>query len=675
MHRSRILSGFLLFAALVPLACQPPAREPVAEPDLHTFSRAPLAETPYALLPIGAVKPEGWLLEELRRQANGMTGRLDEWYPTVGATNGWLGGDGDVWERGPYWLDGLVPLAYILEDVHLIEKARPYIEWTLASQREDGFFGPAPEEASTENTAQQQRKNAADWWPRMVMLKVLQQWYEATGDERVPAFMTNYFRYQLARLDVEPLGHWTGWATARGGENQASILWLYNLTGEPFLLELGQKIFEQSNDWTGDFEKGKVSTDYWYTHVVNVAMGIKQPAIEYLQTGDIRYLNAVRTGLAGLMEKHGQASGMFSGDELIHGTEPTRGTELCAVVELMFSLETLMAITGDVDYIDRLEKIAYNALPTQVNDDHTGRQYFQQVNQVRVSFGDHQLFYDGYQDALCYGLLTGYPCCTTNYHQGWPKFTRSLWLASQDRGLAALVYAPSHVTARVGADGREVTLREETNYPFEEQVRFVVETDAPTTFPLHLRIPAWAEGARLRINSAEWEPQIPGRIVTVDREWRDGDAVTLELPMAVRMSTWYERSVAVERGPLLYALPVDENKRLVDAPKPGADEHARWEMTPTAAWNYGLVFDRSDLAASFEVVTTDMPAYPWTADAVPVRIKANGVRIPGWHEYNGSAGRTPPSPVRVENGVAEPITLIPYGASTLRVAAFPEIAR
>jgi hypothetical protein len=310
-----------------------------------------------------------------------------------------------------------------------------------------------------------------------------------------------------------------------------------------------------------------------------------------------------------------------------------------------------------------------------VNDDHTGRQYFQQVNQVRVRFGDHQIFFEPYQDALCYGILTGYPCCTTNYHQGWPKLTRNLWLATKDRGLAALVYAPSTVTAKVGAVGQEVTLRQDTHYPFEEQVRIVVETATPASFPLHLRIPAWAEDARIQINNEAAMPQSAGQIVRLEREWHGGDVVTVDLPMTVRLSTWHERSLAVERGPLLYALAIDEEKTLKDAPKPGAETHTHWEVDPRSDWNYGLMIDRENLDEAFEVVQTEMPAYPWSPETVPIRIRTNGVRIPGWTEYNGSAGRIPPSPKRVPDAVLEPITLIPYGASTLRIAAFPEVVR
>ena len=121
-------------------------------------------------LPLGAVLPNGWLRRQLQIQAEGLTGHLDEIWPDVGKNSGWLGGTGESWERGPYFVDGLVPLAYLLHDERLIAKARPWVEWTLTHQGEDGRIGPP--------------KNT-DWWPNMVMLKVLTQYQEATGDPRV----------------------------------------------------------------------------------------------------------------------------------------------------------------------------------------------------------------------------------------------------------------------------------------------------------------------------------------------------------------------------------------------------------------------------------------------------------------------------------------------------------
>ena len=162
------------------------------------FNRAPLVMNQFAELPLGSISPKGWIREMLIRQKEGATGNLDVLYPEVmGDRNGWLGGDGDQWERGPYWIDGLLPLAYILKDSALIAKTKPWVEWALQSQKESGYFGP---EKDYPFEAGLQRDNCQDWWPRMVVLKILQQYYLATNDQRVINFMTKYFDYQLKKL-------------------------------------------------------------------------------------------------------------------------------------------------------------------------------------------------------------------------------------------------------------------------------------------------------------------------------------------------------------------------------------------------------------------------------------------------------------------------------------------
>jgi len=223
---------------------------------LYLNNKAPLLSKPYMELPLGSIKPLGWLKDQLIRQKNGLTGHLDEVYePVMGPRNGWLGGDGDVWERGPYWIDGLLPLAYIMDDKELIEKTRPWIEWTLNSQREDGYFGPF---ADRENEPGLQRQNARDWWPKMVMLKVLQQYYSATNDERVITLLLNYFRFQLKELPEKPLDNWTHWGADRGGDNLAVVYWLYNITGEDFLLNLAELIHHQTENWTAICHDGEL---------------------------------------------------------------------------------------------------------------------------------------------------------------------------------------------------------------------------------------------------------------------------------------------------------------------------------------------------------------------------------------------------------------------------------
>src|SRR5690625_1286817 len=205
----------------------------------YVTNRKPLSAQPYTELPIGNIKPKGWLLEQLNIQREGLTGNLDEVYSKViGSNNGWLGGDGDGWERGPYWLDGLVPLAYLLDDEKLKKKAQKWIDWSLENQQGDGYFGPVPFDEEPEPAQGIQKTPRRDWWPKMVMLKVLKQYYMATQDARVLNLMSNYFRYQLEHLPEKELGHWSFWANRRGGDNLQIVYWLYNQTGDDFLLEL-----------------------------------------------------------------------------------------------------------------------------------------------------------------------------------------------------------------------------------------------------------------------------------------------------------------------------------------------------------------------------------------------------------------------------------------------------
>lgn len=653
--------------------------------DFYVSNRAPLVAEPYMELPIGAIQPRGWLLEQLKRQRSGLTGNLDKVYPqVVGKSNGWLGGDGDGWERGPYWLDGLVPLAYILDDQELKDKAQKWIEWSLNNQRDDGYFGPVPFDKEPEPIRGVQRSPRKDWWPKMVMLKVLKQYYMATEDERVLDLMTEYFRYQLEHLPEQPLDNWSYWGNRRGGDNLLMVYWLYNRTGDEFLLELGDLIHSQTFDWTGIFSSGKIAqlNPVPDLHTVNIAMGLKEPVIYYQKNHNLDYIQAVKEGLADLRNVHGFVSGLYGADENLHGNSPTQGTELCTVVEMMYSFEQMARITGDTYFADYLEKVAFNALPTQHDDEYSSRQYFQQANQVQVSHKVRNFFNDA-NAQLCYGILTGYPCCTTNMHQGWPKLVQNLWYATKDNGLAAMIYTSSEVTAQVG-DGTEVTVVEETEYPFKENIRFTIHTPDDVRFPFKLRIPGWARQAHIEINGKQWK-QVEGtggRMVTIDRTWSDGDSVELRLPMDVRVSRWAERSAGVERGPLVYALKVGERWEQLP-PEEGnwRIENPYREVYPTDPWNYGLT-EESIEKMNFKVIYHDDKSgrYPWNLENVPVEIKTGAKQIKEWKLYQHSAGPLPVSGQHLyghksgtEDVATEKVTLVPYGATTLRISQFPVV--
>lgn len=652
---------------------------------LLSCSERPALNRAYEELPLGSIRPEGWLKEMLVRQRDGISADLDKTYPQVmGERNGWLGGDGDQWERGPYWIDGLLPLAYVLDDQSLKDKVQPWIEWALHSQKEDGSFGPDTDYPNEEGL---QRDNARDWWPRMVVLKVLQQHYNATGDRRVIDFMLRYFRYQLETLPEYPLDHWTDWAYFRVCDNMNVALWVYAQTGEEWILDLVRLMHEQGHDFTDMFlntydlaEKGSI-------HCVNLAQGLKEPVVYFQMDPDPKYLEAVRKGLADIRRFNGFPCGMYGGDECLHGNCPTQGSELCSAVELMYSLEEMLKITGEPDFADHLERIAFNALPAQVSDDFALHQYFQQANQVMISKGKHNFDVSNGETSLLMGFLSGFPCCLSNLHQGWPKFTQNLWYRTPEGGLAALAYAPCRVETEV--DGVKVNIKEQTRYPMEGTVRIEVETSSPVAIPLEFRIPSWTtEEAVLKVNGEAVAECVPGTVAKVMRTWTSSDVVTLDFPMTLKTDRWYENAASIERGPLVYALKVEEEWVELDSHHPRYGS-SYWEVHPETPWNYALYQkDLDNLSEAYEVVVDEERLdsdWYWSLDSAPISIKARGVRVADWTLDKGHAGPMPYSKAfrkcthettsRKSEGRWEEITLIPYGATTLRVSEFPVLTR
>jgi hypothetical protein len=656
-----VLGGLL--AAAVP-AARPddkPAKDDKPGPSVG--NRDPLRPAPLTRLPIGSITPRGWLRAQLEAEAKGMTGHLEEisewckfddsaWSDPKGKGRG-------GWEELPYWLKGYGDLGYVLKDEHIIKEAKRWIDAVLAGQDEDGWFGPRELKTSLDGKP--------DLWPNMIMLNVLQSYYEYGGDERVLPFMTKYFRWELRVPDADFLAGY--WPKMRAGDNLESVYWLYNRTGDKFLLDLAAKIHKASANWTDGVPD-------W--HGVNLTQGFREPAVYYIQSGDKKNLEAAERNYRTVMDQYGQfPGGGFAADEVCRKGygDPRQGFETCSMVEFMHSFEMLTKITGDPVWADRCEEIAFNSLPAALTADQKALHYLTGANMARLDKADHRPGIGNGGCMLAYSPLAVYRCCQHNVSHGWPYFAEELWLADADKGLCASLYAPCEVEAKAGDGAAAVKIVEETDYPFGDVITFKFSMPKPATFPLRLRVPAWrARRPEVKINGETVAAAVvkPSYIVLLN-EWKDGDVVTLRLPMALKVRTWEKNkgAVSVDYGPLTFALKVGEKY----ARAGGTDDWPEWEATPTTPWNYGLVLDPKAPAGSLELWRRDGPPpdRPFTPDAVPIEVKAKAKKIPNWgFDRTGLVGVLRQSPVRSDEPT-ETVTLIPMGAARLRIAAFPVI--
>ena len=621
-------------------------------------------------LPPGSVRPEGWLRKQMELQRDGLTGRAEDLYVDIGESDWLTGGKRGgqfSWERGPYYAKGLVALAFALDDAGLKARAKRWIEAYLASQRPDGDIG-----ARNRN-----------WWANMIALWTLRDWCEATGDARVVPFMEKYFAFQRGCFaGGDSFAKDSPWAVARAGDELDVVLWLHRKTGKAEWLDFARIVAAMSADWTAYYRNGGWGgwgPEGYRAHIVNFMQGLKTPPQKWLLGGGEADRTAFRAALCAdgwAIKMHGRPDRAVNGTEPLSGRSASQGTELCATAEHILSSQVALEILGDAEIADDLEFAAYNTLPATLSPDGKGIRYYCLLNQPECVNGNLH-FRDNGRDYFCNvpGPYSGFGCCRSNFHFAWPKFSESMWM-KREGGLAATAYGDCTVKTPLA------TIAESGGYPFSDKVRLEIVDASGGEWPLFVRIPGWCGKAEIGVNGYCAAANPPaGSFARISRKWRRGDVVEVSLPSKVAVTHWKDDSVAVSRGPLLYALKIDADEKNVEAASSkNAKRDANGvlrdvelgfpmkELRAKSPWNYALVADGA----------TGEPSFNVKGGGLDLRLETKAARTDyaGWGAMRAQgparAEDPPPSPVSPETlGEVERIELSPIALTQLRITLFP----
>ena len=514
----------------------------VDQNDWYGGNKAPLMPSHFIKLPMGSIQPKGWILKLQELQKDGLCGHLGEisaWLDKK--NNAWLSvGGNHGWEEVPYWLRGYSDMAFILNDPEMKKETMIWINAIMKSQQASGWFGPEVRNGD---------HKYLDFWSNMLVLFTLQDYYEFSHNQRVIDFMTNYFKFELSVPDEAYLSSY--WEDSRGGDNLYSVYWLYNITGDKFLLDLAEKTHRCTANWMQ-----KSTLPNW--HNVNIAQCFREPATWFLSSADSAHLAATYNDYYLIRRTFGQVpGGMFGSDEnaRMGYIDPRQGTETCGFAEQMTSDGILTRITGDTMWADNCEDVLLNSFVAAFTPDMKALRYITCPNEVTADDKNHAPGIANEGPFLTMNPFSS-RCCQHNHGHALPYYLQNLLMASNDNGLAAIMYNSCVTSAKVG-DGTTIRLTEDTNYPYEESVRFKFNTEKKVSFPFYLRVPGWCKKASVKINNQEIKvASTAGSYICINREWANGDQLTLNLPMEVGVRTWQvnQNSVSVDYGPLTFSL-------------------------------------------------------------------------------------------------------------------------
>lgn len=627
---------------------------------------------------IGEIKPEGWLEDFLKTQASGLTGNLEvAGYPfdTISWETPDSGKEKDglprwwPYEQTAYWVDAMERCGRIINDKNLISKAEKSIDYVLSHPDSDGYLGPAFMKGSDGDNLR---------WSHTVFFRALMAKYSATGDVDVLEKMTNH--YLKSEYD---------YSKKRNVDNVENMLWLYLNTGNKALLSLAEKTYKEYNEQcTNDLCDAVTKTSKKpFAHGVSYNEFFKLGAILYICTGKKEYLRVSEKAYNKLDRYFMLADGLHCSDEETYNADHMQGHEACDISDYTWSLGYLLMATGNARWADKIEKCIFNAGIGQVTEDFRALQYFSCPNQVILDrTSNHCKYYRGIYPAMTYRPMPLTQCCPANVSRFFPNYCARMWFKKNDELFAAL-----YGECTVNFNGMSV--KEKTNYPFDDTVLFVIETEQSKKAGLNFRVPEWCSDFRITVNGQKTEFSVKNGFAHIERVFNNGDRAELFLPSEIRVGDYRGQGNVVEKGPLVYACGMFGKREIDSEDKNSSAEFPAYNIYPDKDWNYALCTQKGDIE-KYRFEKREMNGNPWDIRTVPYSITAPAKKVNGWklarrkrisyidaylnpQKQEGNFAFTPRIPTKefIKKhgfGEKETVTLVPMAAAKLRITVFPK---